>query len=34
MAHADMAESIDNAFIGGDPVGERELGEQFGKFWH
>ena len=26
MAHADMAEGVEHAFVGGDPVGERELG--------
>ncbi len=30
MAHADMAESVDDAFVGDDAVGERELGADFG----
>ena len=31
MAHADMAEGVDHAFVGDDAVGERELGAGFGK---
>ena len=34
MAHADMAESINDAFTGDDAVGERELGAGFVKeYW-
>ena len=31
MAHADMAEGVDDAFVGDDAVGERELGADFCK---
>ena len=32
MAHADMPEGVDHAFVGDDAVGEREFGAGFGKF--
>ena len=34
MPHADMAEGIDDAFVGDNAVGEREFGAGFGKsYW-
>ena len=31
MTHADVAEGVDDAFVGDDAVGEREFGAGFGK---
>ena len=30
MAHADVAEGVDDAFVGDNAVGERKLGADFG----
>ena len=31
MAHADMAEGVEHAFVGDDAVGKREFGAGFGE---